>query len=290
MRAKTAGKAAVTVCALGCGMQIMSAAPAQALAVRVGPGMTVYGLASRFHVSEAAIVAANHLANPRLIDVGTLLRIPARSTAAVAAPAGFVTVGAGETLWSIAVRYHSSVAALAASNGLRNANYIFPGERLRVPHAAPAYRTVATVSPMRMPASLAGSPRIALAPVFRHWAAVYGVSPAMLEGLAWWESGWNQASVSSTGAIGLGQLEPATVSFVKRVLIKNPNLNPYVASDNIQMSAAYLRYLMNQTGWNSIHALASYYEGLALVRRGYPAPGVGTYVHGVLACANLFGG
>lgn len=277
----------------GLGLQLVGAAPAQALALKVTPGMTVYGLASRFHVSEAAIANANNLTNPGLIYAGKILQIPAVIAAApspVPSAAGAITVTVGETLWALASRYGTTVPALAAANGVSNPNFILPGETLRIPAAAPSYTTVAAVSVSPLPTALAGSPRSSLAPLFHHWAAVYGVSPAMLEGLAWWESGWNQASVSSTGAIGVGQLEPATVNFVRNVLLHDPNLNPYVVSDNIQMSAAYLRYLMDQTGWNSIHALASYYEGLALVRRGYPAPGVGTYVHGVLACSQLFGG
>ncbi|MCD6289444.1 MAG: LysM peptidoglycan-binding domain-containing protein [Anaerolineae bacterium] len=39
----------------------------------------------------------------------------------------------GETLASIAARYHISIAQLAAYNGLRNPNFVYVGQRLRIP-------------------------------------------------------------------------------------------------------------------------------------------------------------
>jgi len=49
----------------------------------------------------------------------------------------------GETVSEIAARYGSSVAAVAASNNLKNPNLIFPGQELKVPGGERVVHTVA---------------------------------------------------------------------------------------------------------------------------------------------------
>ena len=191
----------------------------------------------------------------------------------------------GESLWSIASRFHVSVGAIAAANHIRNANYVPAGSLLRIPGRG----ALAAAAPWWAPRGLRShAGRLSLLPQFRHWAAVYGIPASTLEAMTWWESGWQGGAVSSTGAIGIGQLEPATVAFVRQTLIGDSRLNPWVNSDNIRMSARFLRYLLDETGWNTTRALAAYYEGLGSVRSGYAAPGVGTYVHGILAFQAVF--
>jgi LysM repeat protein len=53
------------------------------------------------------------------------------------------TIRSGDTLGSIASRYHTSVQALARANGIANPNVIYAGRTLRIPvmaaaHAIPA--------------------------------------------------------------------------------------------------------------------------------------------------------
>lgn len=43
------------------------------------------------------------------------------------------TVQPGETLWSIAARYGTTVQAIMQANGLTNPNAIYPGLRLYIP-------------------------------------------------------------------------------------------------------------------------------------------------------------
>src|SRR5205807_4126252 len=109
--------------------------------------------------------------------------------------------------------------------------------------------------------------RLALRPTFEWWARAYGVPADLIEALAWYESGWQNRIVSSTGALGIGQLMPETSAFVDQVLLHAP-LDPKKPEDNIRMSTRFLRFLLDQTGGKAEVAVAAYYEGLATVRRG----------------------
>ena len=92
------------------------------------------------------------------------------------------------------------------------------------------------------------------------------MAPSLLEALCWWESGWQPNATSTTGAIGLCQLEPSTVTYAQTVLLHNPGLDPHVASDNIAMAAAYLHDLTVRDGGNVQTAVAAYYQGLKSVQ------------------------
>jgi soluble lytic murein transglycosylase-like protein len=127
-----------------------------------------------------------------------------------------------------------------------------------------------------------------LRPTFQRWAQHFGVSPALLEAMCWWESGWQSQVVSSTGAIGVGQLEPATVSFVEDQLLPGAAFNAYSASDNIEMSAAYLAYLLRSAGGDAPSALAGYYQGMGSVHRVGMLPATRQYVTGILAYVPSF--
>ena len=66
---------------------------------------------------------------------------------AVAASITAVTVQPGDTLSAIAVRYHTTVAALVAANGIADPNRIMAGAVLHVPMAAPPPVAVAAIGP-----------------------------------------------------------------------------------------------------------------------------------------------
>ncbi|MCL8207798.1 MAG: LysM peptidoglycan-binding domain-containing protein [Actinomycetia bacterium] len=127
----------------------------------VQPGDTLSAIAARFGTTVAALAAANHLADPNLILAGQVLTVPgpAAVSAAAAAPAATTTsatyvVQPGDTLSAIAARFGTTVAALAAANGLANPNRILVGQTLRVP-AAPAPGALATASASAAPAPAA---------------------------------------------------------------------------------------------------------------------------------------
>lgn len=119
-----------------------------------------------------------------------------------------------------------------------------------------------------------------------HWAAHYGVPADLMKALTWFESGWNNSLVSSTGAIGIGQLMPDTVRFVSDILIGIP-LDPNSPNDNVRMSARFLAYLLNATGEPRL-ALGAYYQGLASLRRNGIFKSSVFYVEGILALRSRF--
>lgn len=210
------------------------------------------------------------------------LLLPATAFAAKApAPAPAVriyVVRAGDNLETIANHNGTTVPALAAANNITNPNLVVIGTKLKIP-----------VASGKGPARLLAHPdRVALTPRFDYWAKLYGVPPDLLKGLAWYESGWQNNVVSSTGAVGVGQLEPFTSDFVASQLLKNPALDPKKVDDNIRMSARFLRFLLDRTGGAPGLALAAYYQGLTRTLQGKFFEDTKTYVAGVSAARNTF--
>lgn len=116
----------------------------------VRPGDTLGAIAGRFGVTLAEVVAANQIADPNRIYVGQVLTIPdgEPSPPPVVVPSappediaddgepaeGHVyVVRPGDTLGVIAQRAGTTVAALAAANGISNPNLIYPGQVIRTP-------------------------------------------------------------------------------------------------------------------------------------------------------------
>jgi LysM repeat protein len=96
-------------------------------------GETLSRIAWRYGTSVWAITRANGLRNPNYIWAGQRLCIP-YCGGYVRPPCGGVhVVRWGETLYSIARRYGTCVQAIVRVNGLWNPNYIWAGQRLRIP-------------------------------------------------------------------------------------------------------------------------------------------------------------
>jgi LysM repeat protein len=285
------------VIAVGVVMATWSA-PASAGVVRVARGATLDGLAASLGVSPGSLAAANHLSNPDLILAGTTLVVPSGSSTSTGS-GGAVTLTAGETLWSLSRQWGTTVTAIADANGISNPNQIFAGAQLRIPgsagaSASPAMEDTADVTPAvsptggTFPARLLAHPdRMALVPAFQRWAGTFGIPSSLLEAMCWWESGWQSSISSSTGAIGIGQLEPATVALM-RARLGIPALDPWVPSDNIEMSAGFLAGLVRQAGGSAATALAYYYQGAKSVNQMGMFPFTRVYVQGILATVNAY--
>jgi soluble lytic murein transglycosylase-like protein len=209
------------------------------------------------------------------------------------ASAGTRTVAAGETLSGVAASLGVSVAALAQANGIADVHRIQAGRRLVVPAkgakgAAPASSKAPASPAGQLPERLRARPdRMALIPVFDAAAQEFGVPADLLKAMTWLESGWQNSKVSSTKAVGIGQLMPATIAFVNDVLLK-ADLDPRRPEHNIRMSARFLAYLLRQNNGDVGLALSSYYQGLASVRRHGPLPQTHRYVADVLALRRRF--
>jgi LysM repeat protein len=103
---------------------------------RVLAGDTLGSIARKFGVTVTALQTLNKISDPRLLQVGQLLRIPVISSTAsapVIAPKTY-RVLAGETLFSIARKLGVTSTALAELNGITNPNLIRAGQILKVPN------------------------------------------------------------------------------------------------------------------------------------------------------------
>ena len=203
------------------------------------------------------------------------------ATARPHAAASAYVVRAGDTLSGIATRFGTTADAIARANGVTDPNLILVGQHLTIPS------TDATPHSGGLPAKLLAHPeRLRLRPVFEWWAAYYRIPADLIEGLGWIESGWQRNVISKTGAQGIGQLMPATVEVCWK-LIGIP-LDPMNASDNIRMTARFLRYLLDATGGVVSNTLAAYYQGLRAVRQGPILPETLIYVATILAVRPAF--
>jgi LysM repeat protein len=273
-----------------------------ATTVTLRPGDTLSAIAVRYHTTVAALAAANGITNPNHIVAGATLSVPvpapaapstpqvAPAAAAAAAPSpnvATVTVRAGDTLTSIASRFHTTVAALVAVNKIANPNMVFAGAQLILPGPPSPPPGWAPRGPL--PAALvAHADRVALRPAFLNAANASGVPPSVLEALCWWESGWQSAATSSAGAIGVCQLEPSTVTYARTALLRNPALDPRSAPDNIAMAAAYLHDLTVRAGGNVRTAVAAYYQGLSSIEHSGLLTSTQAYVTGIFNYAAIF--
>ncbi len=97
----------------------------------VQPGDTLWAIALRFGTTVKAICLANGILNPNLICVGQRLFIPSGWPAP---PLGRTyVVQPGDTLFAIALRFGTTVWAIAMANNIPDPNLIFVGQVLWIP-------------------------------------------------------------------------------------------------------------------------------------------------------------
>ncbi len=118
-------------------------------------GDTLYSIARRYGTTVNVIVQANGLRNSNRIYVGQRLVIPAAGTTTTSAPSGSSSsasvhvVQRGENLYRIALRYGTTVQALASANNLSSTSLIYVGQRLAIPggSTSPAPATTSVSAP-----------------------------------------------------------------------------------------------------------------------------------------------
>jgi LysM repeat protein len=114
----------------------------------VQAGDTLFSISQRYGTSVEAIVAANGLTSD-LVQIGQTLNIPGGDTYAVpggdsgyapgpmpyapGGPAGAYIVTPSDTLFSIAMRYGTSVEAIASANNIAYPYIIYEGQPLIIP-------------------------------------------------------------------------------------------------------------------------------------------------------------
>ena len=114
-----------------------------------------------------------------------------------------------------------------------------------------------------------------------YWSRFYGLDPRLVRAVAWWESGFNNALVSRSGASGVMQVTPATWDYVETVLVGRRI--PHTMSGNVKVGVAFLGQLLREFGGDVRLALAAYVQGPRSVRRRGQLPDTRQYVAGVLA-------
>lgn len=95
----------------------------------VQEGDTILSVAQLYGIKVIDLIRANELEDVYYLTPGEELIIPTD------APLGFMyyTIQKGDTLYNIAKEHNISVNDLAEINGIENANYIYPNERILVP-------------------------------------------------------------------------------------------------------------------------------------------------------------
>lgn len=91
----------------------------------------------------------------------------------------------------------------------------------------------------------------------------YNVNPKLIAALVCRESGFNPYAVSSSGAIGLGQLLPSTAQSLNVQ-------NPYDIEDNLMGTTRYIRLMLDRWDGHPQQvplALASYAEGYTAITK-----------------------
>ncbi len=101
-------------------------------------GETLYSIARAHGVTPQAIANANRISVNDWVYAGARLIIPSGTVASAPAttPSGYYTVRAGDTLFSIATRFGTTVDAISSANNLPSNGLIYVGWSLKIPLAS----------------------------------------------------------------------------------------------------------------------------------------------------------
>lgn len=299
------------------------AAPAGAAVPHtVAPGETLWSIAAANNLYTGALAAYNGLAPDANVVLGSTIMIPTEAealpkvNAAIAAgapqpsgievaaapqraaaqpaappPAGAYTVQPGDTFSSLAARAGVRPEQVAGVNGLSLDRPLLAGTTIKLPPAsAPAQQQPAPAAPAAIPQAdpVPTGTRVD-AGTIQSVAGEHGVPGSLAAAIAWQESGFNNAMVSSANARGVMQVMPGTWDWVQRNLTSR-RLDPSSAVDNVHAGTLYLRQLLRESGGDPVTAAAGYYQGPASVREIGMLPETQRYVANVMALRQRFGG
>lgn len=302
----------------------------------VTPGESLSSIAAADGLTVAQVAAENGLSPDAQLVAGSTVLIPPQETATATAGApsagvpsagapsstgspadeeaaegettvattstGTVTAGGsyvvqpGDTLSAIAARAGTSVAELAAANGLDPNGVLLAGHALSLSGAGSGTVEQVSTTVTTSQSSVAGvsggpypTPQTLDAGTVGSVGASAGAPSSLTQAVGWNESGFNNDLVSSTGAVGVMQIEPYTWSYINQILTPGAPLDPYSATDNVRAGALYLHHLIAQTGSYSL-AVAAYNEGLGALRTHGIYSDTQQYVNNVMASQARFGG
>ena len=96
----------------------------------VKSGDTLSGIAKMYNTTVAQIARDNNIQNVNLIYPGQKLLV--NSSCRYDCGHILYTVKRGDTLWSLARRYNTSIANIVRLNRIQNPNLIYPGQVFRI--------------------------------------------------------------------------------------------------------------------------------------------------------------
>ncbi len=279
--------------------------------LRVQWGDTLSAIAVRNGVSLSRLAAVNGLDPARPLLAGTRLSLPAAGGAGSSASAsaasgqsspttapeamGGYTVRVGDTLSGLAARSRIGLTQMAYMNGLDPDKPLLAGTVIKLPTGSPlATSSAATPQPVSANAAPSAAPapsagRLSAGQI-QSIAAQHGAPSSLATAIAWQESGFNNAMLSSANARGIMQVMPGTWDWVQSNLSRSRRLDPSSAEDNVRAGSLYLAQLLRETNGDPAMAAAAYYQGLSSVKRVGMLPETRRYVSNVLALRSRFGG
>ena len=95
----------------------------------VKKGDTLSSIASKYNTTYQQLASYNNISNPNKIIPGQIIKIPSTNTSNNTV---YYTIKSGDTLSSIAKKYKTTVNKLVSLNGIKNANKIYTGQKIRV--------------------------------------------------------------------------------------------------------------------------------------------------------------
>ena len=304
---------------------LLLAAPSSAAVPHVvQPGETLWSIAAANNLTTRTVAAFNGLSENSQVVLGSTVQVPStvegyaalqkaglvvrlRAAAAPAAaaaapppprraaapqPLGGYTVRPGDTLSGLAASSRVSVERDRRDERARPERRAARRHRDQAAHrrARPGARRPARARREGRPGrrARADATRLGAGDV-QSVASQHGVSPSLATAIAWQESGFNNAMVSSANARGVMQVMPGTWDYVQQNLATR-QLDPNSAHDNVTAGVLYLKSLLNQTGGDESAAIAAYYQGLGALRSRGVFDDTKQYVANVQALRARFGG
>ena len=99
----------------------------------IQPGDTLSGIALRYGTTVAALTALNGISDPDKIYAGNTLKVPENTSGnSGSSGASYYTIQSGDTLSGIALRFGTTVAALASLNGISDPDKIYADQTIRI--------------------------------------------------------------------------------------------------------------------------------------------------------------
>lgn len=100
-------------------------------------GDTFYSIAQRFNTTVSAIISANPLVNPNLLQIGQTICIPGQKTFPACPEGNYYFIQPGDTFYSIARRFNVSLDDLLEANPGVDPGSLAVGQIICIPLATP---------------------------------------------------------------------------------------------------------------------------------------------------------